>query len=167
MISKEEKIQITCAELPDVVITKVTPKEVKRMGFNKVPDSLKRRTKEYDKHFLYHFNNYCYKAMRGKNLLGMMVLAPKSPKSKKDEILHLIIVNVFKPYRLQGIGSFLFVAAYGIAQSLGYKTVYIESDNDLPDSKPFCDAMVKHVKEDYNGTVQEIDLNNKEMETHE
>ena len=154
-MSKKDKIKITCEELPDVFITKVTPKEVKSMGFNEVPDSLKKRTREHDKHFSYHFNNHCYKAMRGKNLLGMMVLAPKSPKSKKDEVLHLLIVNVFKPYRLQGIGSFLFVAAHGIAQSLGYKTLFIESDSDLPDSKPFCDAMIKHVEEDYNGTVIE------------
>lgn len=150
----KEKMEITCEELPDVIITKATSKEIK-----KIQNAFKifSAVKEYDKHFLYHLNNYCFRAARNNKTLGFMLLAPKSPDSKENEILHLSLVYVFGKYRLRGIGSFLFFAAHGISRAMGYKSIYLDIAKNLPDSKPFCEAMFNHMRE-LGGTVKNSKL---------
>lgn len=80
-----ERLKITCAELPHIFITDTTEDEVKKMGFCNVPEQLKKDTERYDEHYSYHLNNYCFRAMRGDELLGVMVLAPKHKKSKEEK----------------------------------------------------------------------------------
>lgn len=150
----KNRLKITCKELPDIVITDTTPDEVKKI--NQVPKFLSKEVKKYDKHFSYHLNNYCFRAIRDDVLLGVMVLAPKHKKSQKGEKLYLSIIYVYEQYRRQGIGHFLFMTANVLAQQMGYNALFFESDNNLPDSVPFCEAMIKHALEDYNATIKRI-----------
>lgn len=145
-------MKITCNELPGVAISKMSRHEVEKRGFDKKNGQLGRAMK-YDKYFLYHLRHWCFKATYGNNLLGIMLLAPKSPKSRKGEVLHLSFVHVIKEHRLKGVGSFLFFAAHSLARYYGYKSIYIEIDKELPDSEPYCKAMIKHIKDSKTGTV--------------
>lgn len=149
---KENRLRITCEELPDIFVTDTTKDEIKKMGL----DRYNKAVLKYDKHYIYHLNNYCFRAMRGNETLGFLVLAPKHEKSKENEILYLSLIHVLKPHRRQGIGQFLFMTANALSQLMGYKTIFFESDKELPDSVPFCEAMIRHVKEDYNGNVTRL-----------
>lgn len=150
-MKKPERLKITCEELPDIYVTDTTKEEVQK--FYKAPPSLIKNVKKYDEHFLYHLNNHCFRAMRGDELLGFLILAPKHKKSKKGEVLYLDMIYVLKQHRRQHIGHFLFMVANALSRQMGYNALFFESDKNLPDSVPFCEAMVKHVKEDYNGNV--------------
>lgn len=152
-------MKITCKELPGVVISKMSRHDIEKRGFDQENEKLA-SARKYDKYFLYHLRHYCFKAMWNNKFVGFMLLAPKSPKSKKGGALHLSFVQVIKPYRLKGVGSFFFFTAHALATQWGYKSVYIQIDKQLPNSEPYCMAMIKHIKDSKNGTVlQEKDIN--------
>lgn len=136
-------------------ITKYNPMSTRSKKMELISERLaKYNDPEFRKNrLLYHLRHCSYKATIDNELVGFVVLGPNHPKSQ-DGVLYLPFIFVVEGYRRRGIATAMFKYASHQIEKYGCHSLFIESDNTLPDSEPFCDAMARKVEESGNNLTR-------------